>query len=106
MSIRTRKVIAFALAAWFLLVGSGYAAAFGTEAQHDVAWSHEDASGKTPDGVAHGCMGHLSAHILALEPAPEISFAGPCSETLPSHPDARAARWQTDPFSPPPDSLA
>lgn len=106
MSLRVRKLISLALAGWFLVVASGYAAAFNVEAQHDAAWSHEDASGKTPDGVDHGCMGHLSAHVVAIEQASQLAFTEPRASSLPCHPDAPAIRWQTEPVSPPPNALA
>lgn len=107
MSVRLRKLTALLLAAWLLFVGNGFGGAFASETQHDLEWAHSDAPGKTAqDGCGHGCIGHLSAHILAIEQAAAVSsYGGPGGSPV-VHPDARAPRWHSDPFSPPPDSLA
>lgn len=102
MSVRFRKIVALALVAWLLVMGNGYASSLASETQHDLEWAHSDVPGKASDACGHGCVGHLSAHILAIEQTVQPCCAEPRGTSLVSHPDARALRWHAEPFSPPP----
>lgn len=106
MSLRLRRIVALALVGWLLVLGNSYVSTFASETQHDLEWTQSDGPGMPHDACGHGCVGHLSAHILAIEQSVQPCCAEPRGTSLVSHPDARALRWHSEPLSPPPNSLA
>lgn len=106
MSVRTRKLLALFLIGWLLVLANGYASALASETQHDLEWTHSDVPGKAPQACDHGCIGHLAAHIVAIEQAAPVACSDRQSGSPFVHPDAGAPRWHSEPFSPPPNSLA
>lgn len=106
MSARLRKILALALVAWLLVLSNSYAVALGSETQHDLEWAQSDTPDQPHGTCGHGCVGHLSAHIVALGHSIQPCDGEHRGAPLLSHPDARALRWQAEPFSPPPNLLA
>jgi hypothetical protein len=106
VSARLRKLVALALSAWLLILGSGNAAAFSAEIEHAVEYVQlEGGNPSAEDG--HGCAGHLSAHLLALSEGCEAQLSETCNTPPVPHPDLRGAYLLPDPFySPPKLSLA
>jgi hypothetical protein len=99
-----RKAVALALMAWMLVLGASSAAAFSTEVQHDLEWSH-GAPADTSSVDPHGCAGHVSAHFVTLEQVGAEWMVASSADSFVRHPDAHALAWQPDPFSRPPDPL-
>ena len=106
MSVRLRKILALALVAWLLVLSNSYAVALGSETQHDLEWTQADTPDTKHDACGHGCVGHLSAHIVALEQSVQPCDVAHRRTLLLSHPNARALRWQAEPLSPPPNLQA
>ena len=101
---RLRKVVALALSAWLLVLGSGYAAASSGEAQHELEWVQAAAQPSGEGGAAdlHGCAGHFSAHLLALPQDACALLADSCVASPFLQLDAGLASVVPDRFSPPP----